>query len=199
MFWVDLKGPGVVVAPIRAADGHAEFAEMFFDDVVVSKDHLVGDENGGWDVAMYLLQFERGMYAWIRQAGLHTRLEHAVVDADPATLPAHAVALVGSAYLLLSGLRARTRETVMRLSAGEIFGPEISLDKRLLGMTEQAVADAVQALVWPACEIRDDNASAVRRQEWMYSRATTIFGGASEVQLDIIAERVLGLPRQRRL
>jgi alkylation response protein AidB-like acyl-CoA dehydrogenase len=197
MLWVDLHAPGVLVRPITAANGLNEFAEMFFDGVVVPKEHLIGDEGAGWGVAMYLLQYERGMYAWMRQSVLHAYLEAAVADADADTAPPAAIAAIGNAYMLLNGLRAKCAETVARLAADESPGPEISVDKWLLSTAERTLLDAIRSLLWPALEIDDDDASVVRRYDWMYSRATSIFGGAAEVQLDIIAERMLGLPRGR--
>jgi acyl-CoA dehydrogenase len=195
MLWVDLASPGVTVRPIRAANGRNEFAEMFFDDVSVPADHLIGELHGGWGVAMYLLQFERGMYAWERQAMLHTRLRQALEEA--VSPPPQAAAAVGAAYVILSALRAKSRETVIRLAAEENPGPDISVDKILLSTAEQVTHDAIRMLLWPAVEIDDDDASGVRRDEWMYTRASSIFGGAVEVQRDIVAERVLGMPKGR--
>jgi len=199
MLWVDLASPGVTVRPIAAANGRAEFAEMFFDDVTVPRSGLIGSVDGGWTAAMYLLQFERGMYAWLRQAVLLRRLREAVSTADPegaAAGPAIRHAL-GHALHATAMLRARSRTTVRRLSAGENPGPEISTDKALLGMAEQATFDVLRLLNWPAMALDADGDSAVLRQEWWYSRASTIFGGAIDVQRDIVAGRVLGLPRSQ--
>ena len=81
MLWVDLEAPGVEVRPIVASNGREEFAEMFFDDTPVPSSSVIGEVGGGWAAAMYLLQFERGMYAWLRQAVLHRRLREAVETA----------------------------------------------------------------------------------------------------------------------
>jgi acyl-CoA dehydrogenase len=196
MLMIDLDQPGVTVRAIRSANGRNEFAEMFFDEVLVPGDRLIGEENGGWAVAMYLLQFERGMYAWERQAMLHTKLQRAIRAAPP-SVPDEVAGTIGAAYAGLTSLRARARETVQRLDAGENPGPEISIDKALLSGSEQAVLDAIRRLVWPDLEIDDSPASDLWRADWYYSRVTSIFGGAVEVQRDIIGERVLGLPRGR--
>ncbi|GEL26398.1 acyl-CoA dehydrogenase [Pseudonocardia sulfidoxydans NBRC 16205] len=194
MLWVDLAAPGVTVAPIAAASGRDEFAEMFFDGVRVPRSGLVGELDGGWAVAMYLLQYERGMYAWLRQAVLHRRLaETAAAAADRAGPVAHAA--IGAAYLALTSLRARSRTTVARLAAGENPGPEISVDKILLSRAEQAVYDAVLATRQEALLVGDGPEETALREEWFYSRATSVFGGAVEVQRDIVADRVLRLPR----
>jgi alkylation response protein AidB-like acyl-CoA dehydrogenase len=146
---------------------------------------------------MYLLQYERGMYAWLRQAVLHRRLRQAAA-ASWADASASAVAALGRAQRLCAGLRARSRTTVLRLSAGENPGPEISVDKVLLGQSEQAVFDACRRLAWQDMAFGDEAAAATLREEWFYSRASTIFGGAADIQRDIIADRVLGLPRGAR-
>jgi acyl-CoA dehydrogenase len=194
MLWVDLSQPGVEVRPIAASNGRDEFAEMFFDEVHVPSSGLIGTVGGGWTAAMYLLQYERGMYAWLRQAVLHRRLRELASTAKRDAAPS-AVAALGRAQRLCAGLRARSRTTVLRLSAGESPGPEISVDKVLLGEAEQAAFDAWRQLRWETLAASDDDGAATLREEWFYSRASTIFGGAADIQRDIIADRVLRLPR----
>ncbi len=203
MMWVDLQAPGVTVRPIVASNGREEFAEMFFDEVALPASAVIGEINGGWTAAMYLLQYERGMYAWLRQAVLHRRLREAVAAAHArAAYPGARVGpvaqlAVGRAVHATAMLRARSRRTVGRLSEEENPGPEISVDKALLGAAEHAVFDALRLLDWPGMALGSDDRSIVQREEWFYSRAATIFGGAVDVQRDIVAERVLGLPRSR--
>jgi acyl-CoA dehydrogenase len=197
MVWVDLSAPGVTVRPIRAGNGRDEFAEMFFDAVEVPREGLIGEIGGGWAAAMYLLQYERGMYAWQRQAVLHRRLREAVAAAQGTDVSGAGRAALGRALHLTNQLRARSRHTVGRLSAGENPGPEISVDKALLGQSEQATFDALR-LLDPAGMLLGAGIDDQRqREEWFYSRASTIFGGAIDVQRDIVAERVLGLPKSR--
>ena len=198
ILWVDMGLPGVTARPIRAASGRNEFAELFFDDVVVPRACLVGGLNQGWAVAMHLLQFERGMYGWLRQAVMHRWLEEALegvgdeVEISPGSTAAEQV---GNAYLAALSLRLQCRTTVRRLAAGEFLGPEISVDKLLLSAGEQSVLDTVRTLAWPAFEI-DDSASSERwRADWFFTRAASIYGGSAEVQRDIVAEHLLGLPR----
>ncbi len=193
ILWVDMRLPGVEVRPIAAASGRNEFAELFFDDVVVPQSHLVGELNGGWAVAMHLLQFERGMYGWVRQAWLHRRLEDALQS--PAINGAGAA--VGNAYLAALSLRLRCRSTVERLADGAFLGPEISIDKLLLSAAEQEVFETARLLQWPEFACGDTPSAAEWRSEWFFSRATSIYGGAAEVQRDILAEHVLALPRGR--
>ena len=194
LLWVDLADPGVTVRPIEAANGRAEFAEMFFDDVRVPRSNVIGEPGAGWAVAMYLLQFERGMYAWLRQAVLHRRLRETVAAVGDRATPATHRAL-GAAHVAATTLRARCRSTVARLDAGQNPGAEISVDKILLSTTEKAVFDAARAARWPEMALSAGAAARTLREEWFYSRATSIFGGAVEVQRDIVADRVLSLPR----
>lgn len=197
MLWIDLTGKGASVHPITASNGRDEFAEMFFDDVHVPTAGLIGEVDGGWAAAMYLLQYERGMYAWLRQAILHRRLRQFAASA-PADVSPEAAAALGRAQRICAGLRARSRSTVLRLSAGENPGPEISVDKVLLGQAEQAVFDAWRRLSWESMATSDDDDDATSREEWFYSRASTIFGGAADIQRDILSDRVLRLPRGAR-
>jgi alkylation response protein AidB-like acyl-CoA dehydrogenase len=193
MLLVDLDGPGCVVRPIRASSGRNEFAEIFFADTPVSSDRIIGEVGGGWDVAMALLQWERGMYAWQRQAVLHSHLAEAVRSAPD--LAADAALAVADAWVRLTALRSMAARTVQRLARGENPGPEISVDKVLLSTTEQAMLQLCRLLRPVDFALgAGDNAERVRG-EWFYSRMASIYGGTLEIQRSIIAERVLGLPR----
>jgi acyl-CoA dehydrogenase len=200
MLWVDLSARGVTVSPITAANGRDEFAEMFFDDVEVPGGNLIGELNDGWAIAMYLLQFERGMYAWLRQALLHRRLRDTAAGLAQRPPPPGAPVYgdLGRAYLALSALRARCGATVRQLARQENPGPAISVDKVLLSRAEQAVLDARRVAREPEMILSDAAADRTLREEWFYSRASSIFGGAVEVQRDILADRVLKLPRKAR-
>jgi alkylation response protein AidB-like acyl-CoA dehydrogenase len=195
MFWIDMDTPGLTVQPTMCASGRAETAELFLDDVHVPASRLIGGVGDGWRAVMYLMQFERGAYAWQRQADLHTELERLVQDRDG--LPDDADRVVGDAYLSLFALRSQCAPTLAELSGGHDLGPEISVDKLLLGMTEQTVADAARHLLWPALELDDGETAESWRRRWSFSRITTIYGGVAEVQRDLVAERLLGLPRGR--
>lgn len=195
MFWVDMDSEGLSVQPTQCESGRAETAELFLDDVYVPRDRLVGDVGDGWRAVMHLMQFERGAYAWQRQADLYTELARIATRRDGS--PDDADLVMGDAYLSLFALRSQCATTVASLAAGNDLGPEISVDKILLGMTEQTVADAARHLLWPALELDDDDTAASWRERWSFSRVTTIYGGVAEVQRDLVAERLLGLPRGR--
>jgi alkylation response protein AidB-like acyl-CoA dehydrogenase len=196
MFWVDLTSPGVRIVPTWCESGREETAEVFYDDVYVPGDHLIGPVGKGWAVVMYLMQFERGAYAWGRQAEMHTQLAR-LISGLGEPLPVNAAQAVGDAYLSLLAVRAQSRDTIAQLAAGNDLGPEISIDKILLSTAEQTMTESVRALLWPRLELEDTEEAAWWRSRWAYSRITTIYGGAGEVQRDLVAERLLGLPRVR--
>jgi alkylation response protein AidB-like acyl-CoA dehydrogenase len=194
MLFVDLDSPGVTVRPIALASGREELGEVFFDDVRVPCSRLLGEVDGGWAVAMYLLQFERGMYAWLRQGFLLQRLEHLAATAA-ARGPAEARRL-GHAVTTVMALRARSAHTLRQLASGETIGPGSSGDKILLATAEQLVHDLARELTWPAFELSDDAGSSQWRDDWWYSRAASIYGGSAEVQRGIVADHVLRLPKE---
>jgi len=198
MFWVDLSAPGVRVVPTLLLNGRHDTAELFLDDVYVGREHLIGDVGAGWSAVMYLMQFERGAYAWYRQAEMYSHLEELVADHCD-EFGADADRVLGDAFLATFAVRAQVRNTIAELAAGKDLGPEISVDKILLSTAEQTVTDAVRKLVFPRFELadEDDEFAQLWRSRWAYSRITTIYGGAGEVQRDLVGERLLGLPRGR--
>ncbi|MGH9273958.1 MAG: acyl-CoA dehydrogenase family protein, partial [Acidimicrobiales bacterium] len=119
--FVDMDAPGITVRPIETMHGSPEFAEVFFDDVLVPLDRTLGDEGQGWSVAMDLLPFERSTALWHRAAYLHRRLQQ-LLDAAPAG--ALDPVRVGEVTQVLYAFRARSRATQHRLHAGEHLGPE---------------------------------------------------------------------------
>jgi alkylation response protein AidB-like acyl-CoA dehydrogenase len=199
MLLVDLDSPGVERCPIALASGREELAEFFFTDVVVEPDRLIGDVGGGWSVAMDLLQYERGTYAWLRMAMATNRLQELLHtnDVNPWDADSYALAgsAVGQAYLSVAALRARTSSTLRRLFAEQVVGEQTSVDKLLLSTAEQEVLDASMTLNTDV--LIGDGPTAQRwRDEWWYSRAASIYGGAREIQHSIIADRVLKLPKE---
>jgi len=200
MLLVDLDSPGIERRPIALASGREELAEFFFTDVVVDMERLVGPVGSGWSVAMDLLQYERGGYAWMRMAIATNRLQELLrtTDVNPWNTERYALAgsVVGRAYLNLAALRARTSATLCRLTTGEVVGEQTSIDKVLLSTAEQDVFDACDALVGTEMLIGDDAAAKRWREEWWYSRAASIYGGAREIQDTIIADKMMKLPKE---
>jgi alkylation response protein AidB-like acyl-CoA dehydrogenase len=189
-FFVDMNTPGITVAPLEMINGTHEFAAVFFDDVLVPADRMIGALNGGWAVAMSILPYERSSCFWQRIAYLYRRLELLV---DMAPDDDRAAEIVGNAYVQLHALRARSRATQHRLADGATLGAETSIDKVLVATAEQTVYDAVRRLIPGVVGVDDSLTGAAWRSEYLYSRAATIYGGTSEVQRNIIARRLLDL------
>jgi alkylation response protein AidB-like acyl-CoA dehydrogenase len=157
---------------------------------VVPADRVLGEVNGGWAVAMSILPYERSSCFWQRVAFLYRRLEQ-VVEVAPDDERSAEVA--GSAFVQLHALRARSRATQHRLAAGETLGAETSIDKVLVATAEQTTYDAARRLLPGTVELDDTAAGIAWRNEYLYSRAATIYGGTLEIQRNIIARRLLDL------
>jgi hypothetical protein len=206
MFMVDTDSPGVIVRPIALASGRRELAEVFIDDVRVPRDRVIGDVNGGWAVTMHLMQFERGTYGYAVLNKVLTELGR--LRADMATRGASAASRERFArvYIDVVAAQARTAATVRKLAHGDTVGPASSVDKLLFGAAEKAVNDLIFDMQreWMIAGIRDGHISVSRdeldtaRAEWWYSRAATIMGGTAEIQRSIIADHILGLPKEKR-
>ncbi|HVW40785.1 MAG TPA: acyl-CoA dehydrogenase family protein [Amycolatopsis sp.] len=196
MIMVDRDTPGVSVRPIALASGYHELAEVFFDDVVVPAERLVGEEGQGWAVAMYLLQWERAMFAWLSGAVGLRRFRELLGQVAGEPLPDGAATRVGECYADLVALRARSVQTVRRLAAGETVGPEASVDKVLLAAAEIGLHDLAKDLLGADFVLGTGPEAAEWRADWWYSRSATILGGSSEVQRTILADHVLGLPKE---
>jgi alkylation response protein AidB-like acyl-CoA dehydrogenase len=191
--FVDMESAGITVRPIETMHGAREFCEVFFDDVLVPPDRVLGEENRGWSIAMDLLPYERSTALWHRAAYLQRRLERLVALAPDGLDPG----ALGEATQLLWAFRARSRATQRRLAAGETLGPETSIDKVLVATAEQAVFDLVAEGLGAEVGLGDDPASERWRSEFLYSRAATIYGGSAEIQRNIIARRLLDLGADR--
>lgn len=186
-FFVDMDSPGITVRPLRTMHGVDEFAEVFFDDVAVPADRLLGTPGDGWRIAMDLLPYERSTCFWHRIAYLFTRLDQVLAQTDNGE-----DATLGAAYLALHTVRCRSLGTQRRLAAGARLGPETSIDKVLLATAEQQLFDIARDLLPGVVELDD----GPWRTEFLYSRAATIYGGTAEIQRNIIARRLLDLGKE---
>lgn len=198
MIMLDVDSPGVTVRPIALASGDNELAEIFFDDVLVPADQLVGEENQGWAVAMFLLQYERAMYAWQSASAALRRITELrdLLREEQLPLPDGARRRFGATYLDIVALCARSSETVRRLAGGDTVGPEASVDKVLLASAEQGLLDLARDLLGPDFLLSESPRVRAWRADWWYSRSATILGGSAEVQRTILADHVLHLPKE---
>lgn len=188
-FIVDLRAPGVEVRGVEQANGTEELAEVTFEDVFVPADRIVGELGGGWAMAMHILSHERGTFAWFRHCFLYT----AIQDCLPLSSPGDDAQL-GNGLLDLAAVTAAGIAAVEAHSRHEPLGPKAAFTKLLLCNAEQSVNDWILATDPElTLEIEDDELAA-RRQEYLFSRIVTVYGGSQQMQLETIAKQILRLP-----
>ena len=193
-FLVDVDSPGISYSPIETMHGRTDFAEVHFDDVFVPTDRLLGEENGGWQVAMDILPYERSTTFWHRGALLHRRCSDLItqVDASGDHSTASARAL-GQAFQSIVAFRSRSRDTQHQLAAGQQLGVETSVDKILITTAEQQLFEAARDLLPGVIEFDEGLTAAQWRTDYLYSKAASIYGGTAEIQRNIVARRLLDL------
>ncbi|MCL9793496.1 acyl-CoA dehydrogenase family protein [Frankia sp. AgKG'84/4] len=188
-FAVDLRSPGVEVRAIEQANGTDELAEVTFDDVLVGPGRIVGELNGGWRVAMHILSHERGTFAWFRHNFLYRQVLDALAHGEPA-----GDALLGDALLDLAAVRASSYAALRSHAADVLLGARATFVKLHLASSEQAVQNwRLASDADLAVGIQDDEAAA-QRQDYLFSRIVTVYGGSQQMQLDTIAKQILRLP-----
>ncbi len=188
---VDMKAPGVDVRPLRQLTGEAEFNEIFFTDVDVPADHLLGEVGGGWQVAMTTLLHERGTLGFALGGALEQQVMKLVALAKKRAADDPIIRdRVAQEWIELQALKLTNNRSLTTLMQTGIPGPEGSGSK--LHWSEQN-----QRLTKLAMEILDGEDDGYWGHQRLRSRGNTIEAGTSEILRNIIAERVLGLPRSR--
>jgi alkylation response protein AidB-like acyl-CoA dehydrogenase len=197
MLIIDMETPGVTVRPMVQITGHAEFCEIFFEDAVVPKSSLLGRPGDGWRIAMHVVAHERGTAALPRQTTLRGWLDRLVTDVagisrnDRCLLDDDAVQLaLARAAIEVEVLGHHAARTMSPFLTGDPVGPESSGVKLML-------SEAEQVLCGTALDVLGDEHSAGFWQErYLYGRASSVYGGSQQIQRDIIADRVLSLPKE---
>ncbi|MCX4980279.1 acyl-CoA dehydrogenase family protein [Streptomyces sp. NBC_00572] len=191
----DLRAPGVTVRPIGRLDGKPAFAELFLDEVFVPDEDVIGEPGQGWRIAMSTTGNERGLMLrspgrFLAAADRLVRLWQAEGDpADSALRDRVADAVVGArAYQLF------TAGAAARLAAGAPSGAESSLNKVFWSEYDLALHETALDLLGPDGELAD----GAWAEGYVFSLAGPLYAGTNEIQRDIIAERLLGLPKGRR-
>jgi alkylation response protein AidB-like acyl-CoA dehydrogenase len=205
-FLLDMKLPGVTVKPLKQLTGDSEFNEVFFDNVRVHESQVLGGVNNGWAVGLTTLMYERLALGF----GLQVRLRIAVdslielarkmdkhgrsLVKDPVMRQKIAQLWIDTECLKYTGARAITK-----LLKGEMPGPEASAGKLGWVETHQKIQELAMEIEGPYSQILRGSDWAVDGGLWQYtflrSRANSIEGGTTEIQRNIIGERVLGLPK----
>ena len=198
---VDMKTPGLTIRPLRQITGEAEFNEVFFDNVRVPKENLVGKLNEGWSVAITTLAYERDLLTFIRHISLRNALHRLVKlaqsrgrSADPVMRQKIAGLWIGEQVLQLNGYRSLTK--ILR---GGAPGPEGSTSKLFWSHVDEELAQVATEVIGPYSQIAHGSSWAPDEGQWEFyellARASGIRGGTSEILRNILAERVLGLPK----
>ena len=200
---IDMKSPGVTVKPIELISGKSSFCQVFFDNVRVPVRQLVGKEGEGWALAKKLLQHERAAMSKFTEGGapshdaVKTALPYMVDEQGQVNDPALRDKLAGVLMDAQAFALTHRRVTEKALARQDISGPS-SIMK--LVQTEQVVAKyelleqamGLRGLGWEGDDFSADELDVCRA--WLRSKSYTIAGGSTEVQLNIIAKRVLELP-----
>ena len=200
---VPMHQPGVEIRPLKQMTGTAEFNEVFFDDARTQKSLVLGEVDDGWKVAMATLGFERGTAFLSQQLGFQHELADVIAVAQKNGVAEEAVirqrladAYIGVQIMKYNGLRMLT--SLVRTG---VLGPEASIGKLFWSTWHRNLGElAMDVLGAAASIIEGEPGSGYELDEFqrsfMFSRSETIYAGASEIQRNIIGERVLGLPRE---
>ncbi|MEO6206245.1 MAG: acyl-CoA dehydrogenase family protein [Mycobacteriales bacterium] len=194
---VPMHQPGVEVRPIVQMTGTSEFNEVFFDDAVTQADNVVGEPGAGWRVAMGTLAFERGVSTLGQQVGFARDLDE-ILSLARANGSAEDAAVHDQLVDAWAGLQT-LRHTALRTldnDATSSTGVEANVSKLLWANWHQQLGELAMAVTGPAATVVDGSFSPLQTV-FLASRAGTIYGGSNEVQRNIIAERLWGLPKDR--
>lgn len=205
MVLIDLTAPGVDVRPLRQMSGSSDFGEVFLSDVRVPRTEVLGAENKGWEVAMLLLSFERGNSAMGQYVHFRRELEDVIGLAHrlrrggrPAAQDPSVRQQAAQQLIELELLRLHALHVLTQVEQGQELGASSSLTKLQWSETHQDVMELFTDVAGPDHQVRQpapDVDLVGLQHSFMWSRSETIWGGSSQIQRTIVAERMLGLPR----
>ncbi|MGD8826021.1 MAG: acyl-CoA dehydrogenase family protein, partial [Myxococcales bacterium] len=200
-FMFPLHTEGVTVRGVDRLDGDEGFAEIFLEDVFVPDTEIIGEVNRGWQVAMATTSSERGLS--LRSPGRFIATAARLIDlyrrhgddADP-TLRDRVI----QAWMDAQAYRWFTFQTVTRMMQGEAIGADSSMNKVFWSEMDVRTHETALAIIGPLQELDEGALDAVDDGQWMkgfqFALAGPIYAGTNEIQRNIIAERVLDLPRK---
>jgi alkylation response protein AidB-like acyl-CoA dehydrogenase len=203
---IDMKSPGVEVRPLRQMTGESEFGEIFFRDVRVPKENVLGKLNDGWNVAVSTLMYERGSYGARLHLIFRRNISRLIELARTLQRNGHTAEQdplirqkLAQCYAEIEIMRLNQMRAFSRITATGVPGPEGSIQKIFWSELNQRVQQIAQELLGPYGQLQAGDPLAPDKGMWSYgylrTRGNTIEAGTSEVQRNIIGHFVLGLPR----
>jgi alkylation response protein AidB-like acyl-CoA dehydrogenase len=193
-FLIAMDAPGVTVRPIPQIDGETGFAEIFFDNVEVPDDQVLGEVGAGWSVAMATAGSERGLS--LRSPARYTEAVGRLLDLYTSRGgPPSATDTVATAYMHAEAYKLHTYWTATKVRRGHAVGPEASCNKIFWSETDVAIHQAALDLLGPEAEVLEHGAPGDWLDGYLFALAGPIYAGTNEIQRNVVAERLLGLPR----
>ena len=203
---VDMKSAGVNVRSLRQMTGETEFSEVFFRDVRVPVENVLGEVNRGWEVAIGTLMHERGTFGAGLQIFYKRNIDRLVElsrtlcrDGRPAAENPILRQKLAQCYAEIEIMRLNQMRAFSRISATGVPGPEGSIQKIFWSELNQRLQQVAQELLGPYGQLESSDERAIDKGLWAYgylrARGNTIEAGTSEIQRNIIGHFVLGLPR----
>jgi alkylation response protein AidB-like acyl-CoA dehydrogenase len=202
----DMHAAGVEVRPLRQITGDPEFNEIFFNDARIPVTNIVGEENNGWQVAMTTLLHERGTLGFALTARLEVAVRKLIALAQETKVNGRRAAdeplirdRLAQQWIELQALRFTNYRALTKLMATGVPGPEGSVAKLVWSESNQRLTKLAIEILGPASQLDGDDSpwGGYWQYQQLRSRGNTIEAGTSEVLRNIIAERVVGLPRSR--
>jgi alkylation response protein AidB-like acyl-CoA dehydrogenase len=203
---LDMKTPGVDVRPLRQMTGETEFSELFFRDVRVPAENVLGGVNRGWEVAMGTLMHERGSFGAGLQIIYKRNMDRLIElsrtvrrNGRPAAEDPLIRQKLAQCYAEIEIMRLNQMRAFSRISSTGVPGPEGSILKIFWSELNQRLQQIAQELLGPYGQLEGSGDRAIDNGMWSYgylrARGNTIEAGTSEIQRNIIGHFVLGLPR----
>ena len=203
---VDMHSSGITVQPLKQMTGEAEFNQMFFEDVRVPRENLLGPINGGWGVAITTLMNERATLSLATVMRFHNTFEdlaelarQMLRDGTCSLTAAQVRQTLAQFYVDVESMKYLAYRNFSRLKRGGTPGPEGSISKVLWSELNQRMNEFALVLQGPRAVLAEGSSESLDNGRWQYgllrSRGNTIEEGTSEIQRGIIAERLLGLPK----
>jgi alkylation response protein AidB-like acyl-CoA dehydrogenase len=205
-FLVDMNLPGITVRPLVQISEDTEFNEVYFDEVRVPRSMMVGEEGQGWRVVLTTLEFERvigdvamvsGM--WWQYEGILEMSRKLIKNGQPVSKDPHFRQKMVQCFIELMISRYTGYRSVSKIAKGQMPGPEGSIGKLFWSELGQRLTELAMEVQGPFHQLMRGSPWAVAEGYWqhdyLYSKCLTLAGGTTEIQKNIIGERVLGLPK----